>query len=160
MRRSSLLAGLALAVAVVVAAYWYWSPQVVAHRMQQAAKSSNLEVFSALADYPALRESFRAQVAAGMSRKMGDPRDNPFSALGTMLGMAVAGPLIDVLVQPETIAAAMRNGRLDPSRPIASSPEPAQAEELTWTYERDGFDIVIAYPHRRGEPADAPSPAF
>jgi hypothetical protein len=159
MKRNHLLAAFVVAFVAAVAAYWYWSPMLVVQRMQHAAEQSDVEAFSAHVDYAALRESFRAQVAAGMTRKMGDPRDNPFSAFGAMLGMAVAGPLIDVLVQPSTIAHAMRTGRLQPSLPAASAAA-ARDDDLTWTYERDGFDVVVAHPHHRGESADAPASAF
>lgn len=160
MKSTRVISTVAIAVVVAIAAYWWWSPHIVVHQMREAALRHDAEAIDAHVDYPALRESFRAQLSSSMTRKMGDPRDNPLSALGNMIGMAVAGPLVDALVQPATLAAALRSGELDPSRPAASGASEAKHDDVTWTYDRDGIDVVIARPHRRGESTDAHPIAF
>jgi hypothetical protein len=160
MKSTRVISTAVVLIVLAIAAYWWWSPHIVVHQMREAALRHDAEAIDAHVDYPALRESFRAQLSSSMTRKMGDPRDNPFSALGNMIGMAVAGPLVDALVQPATLAAALRSGELDPARPAASGASDTKGADVTWSYDRDGADVVIARAHRSGESSDAHPVAF
>ena len=105
------------AVVVIVLAiggYWWWSPVHVLHQMQAAGARGDAEGISEHVDYPALRENLRAQYAERMAHKIGEPKDNPLSALGNMIGMAFVNQLVDALVRPQALAAALATGIVKP----------------------------------------------
>jgi hypothetical protein len=153
---SKLLPAAAASIAVAVAAYWYWSPLLTVRQLQSAAQSRDAEAFNAQVDYPRLRENIKGQLSALMAEKMGKTAesDNPFAALGSMIGMAVANPLVDAMVQPETVMQAMRSGefgllkspqtRAPAPAPADGSPAP-QSSKPKWTYERQSVNQLIVY---------------
>jgi hypothetical protein len=156
MLRRNVLVGLVIAAAAVLAAYWWTSPIIVLHLMQRAGARGDTEALSAHVDYPALRESLKGQFSASMAGKIGEPNDNPLSALGTMIGMAFVNQLIDVMARPQTLASALQTGRV---RPGAASP-PDEQNRAEWDLERVDPDRVVFHPHRPGEAADAKAAAF
>jgi hypothetical protein len=149
----------ALVIALAaLAAYWWWSPVLVLHQMQRAGARGDADAISSHVDYEALRESFKGQFAAAMQSKIGAPSDNPFSALGSALGMAFVNPLIDTMVRPQTLASALQTGRVRPGASPAASQENAQ--QIVWDMDREGADRVVFHPHKAGEPADPKASAF
>lgn len=157
--RKEIIGGL-LVLAIGIAGYWWYSPVLVLHRMQDAAARSDMDGISEHADYPALRESFRAQYAASLAKHIGQPADNPLSALGNMIGMAVVNQMVDAMVRPEAIAAALETGRMEPQ---AAASAPAQGEprrKLEWDTQRQGVDRMVAHPREPGQPVDAKAPGL
>ena len=154
----------AVAAVVAVAGYWYWSPMLVVRQLQSAAQEKDAAAFNEHVDYPKLRESLKGQVDAMFADKFGESTDsnNEFAkagaALGTMIGTAIAYPIIDAMMQPETIMKAMQDGQLSPKATV-SSDAPAQStgkldnqgnaepkkEMRKWTYERKSMDNLIAF---------------
>lgn len=91
-----------------------------------------------------------------MVEKMGKSQqaDKPFSALGTMLGLALVNQFVAVMVRPEMVMQAMRNGKLGPpSKPQvgslgqepASDSKPPDSSKPKWAYERKNVNKLIAY---------------
>jgi hypothetical protein len=147
------LSALAVFLALV-AGYWYWSPYIAIHQMQSAAKSADADAFNDKVDYPKLRESLKGQFSALVAEKLGSSSDagNAFSALGNMLGLAMADKMVDAMVRPETVMRAMQNGQFRPGQkaPAADagsgSQSPAQKEEKPkWSYDRKSVDKLIAF---------------
>lgn len=154
----------AVAAVIVVAGYWYWSPFLTVRQLQSAAQKKDAAAFNEHVDYPKLRESLKGQFAAMFADKLGKPddSDNDFAkagaALGNMIGMAVANPIVDAMVQPETIMRTMQDGQLSPKIALPSDttarsvgkpdkqagPEPKD-DRLKWTYERKGVNKLVAY---------------
>lgn len=130
-----------VAIAIGIAAYWLGAPYLVVHQVREAAQARDFAKLDAHVDYDAVRESLRGQVSESLAKKMGDPKDNPLAALGSAVGMAVATPLIEVAVQPETVAASLRNGRWEPVAATAANPP---AGQVKWAYEREGLGMVVA----------------
>jgi hypothetical protein len=153
-----LIVGVALMLAALVAAYWYLSPYMAVHSMQRAADHHNADAFNDLADYPALRESIKGQISAKMSESMSQDTSNPFAALGTMIGMAMADRMIDAIVRPETVMRAMETGRL---RADAGSDQRDGSDQrkVHWSYERSSVDRLIATPKSEDGP-DIKAPSF
>lgn len=154
----------AVAAVIAVAGYWYWSPFLAVRQLQSAAQKKDAATFNEHVDYPKLRESLKGQFAAMFADKLGKPddSDNDFAkagaALGNMIGMAVANPVVDAMVQPETIMRAMQDGQLSPKaalpsdtpeRSVGKPDKQANAEpmedKLKWDYERKGVNKVVAY---------------
>ena len=122
------LAAIVLALFLGVAAYWYWSPFLALRQLQTAARNGDADEFNRHVDYPRLRESLKDQFSALVAQKLGTPHDsgNPLAALGSMIGLGLVNQLVDVMVRPETVMAAMSHGRLAQPAP-APTPAPAQA---------------------------------
>jgi hypothetical protein len=157
----------AVVVAVLaLAGYWYWSPFLAVSQLQSAAQSKDADSFNEHVDYPKVRESLKGQLSAFFAERIGKTTesDNPLSALGTMVGMAMVNQFVDAMVRPEMVMQAMRNGKLEPTiKPKSESPpqEPsgnssrAENSNSKWTYERKGTNKLIAYqidPRRPDEP--------
>lgn len=120
-----------LVVLLGVAAYWYWSPFLAVRQLQAAARNGDAEEFNRHVDYPKVRASLKDQFSALVAQKLGASQDpgNPLAALGSMIGLGLVNQLVDVMVRPETVMAAMSHGRLAQPAP-ARSPVPAPAPGL------------------------------
>lgn len=139
--KKALAVTLAIAVVMAVAAYWVAAPYVVMHQLLRAAQARDIETLDAHVDYPALRASLRSQVSSSLANKMGDPKDNPIAALGSAIGMAVANPLIEIAVQPESVAASLRSGHWEPVAATAANPPES---DVKWSYEHEGMGVLVA----------------
>ena len=170
MKKPQRLAAAALVVLVLLAGagYWYLSPFLAVRQLQAAAQRGDAEAFNAHIDYPRLRESLKPQLTALLAQRLGAPKDSgsPLSALGNVIGSSLVNPLVDTMVRPETVMAAMQNGRLgrSASEPVppapggvpadTAAPEPTKAR---WIIERQGASRVTAYavdPARPDAPPD------
>lgn len=161
MKKPQRLAAVALAVLVLLAGagYWYLSPFLAVRQLQEAAQRGDAEAFNAHIDYPRLRESLKTQLTALLAQKLGAPKDggSPLSALGNVIGSSLVNPLVDTMVRPETVMAAMQNGRLgrgasEPVPPAPPAPGSAPADnpapepnKARWIIERQGASRITAY---------------
>jgi hypothetical protein len=139
--RKALGVTVAIAIAMAVTAYWIAAPYVVMHQLQRAAQARDIDALDVHVDFPALRDSLRSQAAASLANKMGEPKDNPIAALGSAIGKAVVNPLIEIAVQPESVAASLRSGQWEPLAATAANPP---EKDVKWTYEREGLGIFVA----------------
>src|SRR5215469_12736545 len=126
--KSKSLVAVVLVLLLGVAAYWYWSPFLALRQLQTAARNGDAEEFNRHVDYPRLRESLKDQFSALVAQKLGAQKDsgNPLAALGSMIGLGLVNQLVDVMVRPETVMAAMSHGRLAQPAP-APTPAPVPA---------------------------------
>lgn len=114
----------AVAAALVVVAsgtLWYFeSPAWTLKGMKDAAQSHDADALNSYIDYPALRESLKAEL---ISRMMAEAQKDKsgFGALGMAFGSAVMGPMIDGLVSPEGMRAALLANRKKNAAPAASA---------------------------------------
>ena len=114
----------AVAAALIVIAsstLWYLeSPALTLKGMKDAAQSNDADALNAYIDYPALRESLKAEL---MARMMIEARKDKSGngALGMAIGSAVMGPMIDGLVSPAGMRAALLASRQEKSAPAASA---------------------------------------
>ena len=163
MKSRSLLAA-ALILVAAVAAYWYWSPFLAVRQLQTAAQEGDAETFNAHVDYPKVRESLKGQFSALVTQKLGaQASSNPLAALGNMIGLGLVNQLVDAMVRPETVMAAMKNGHLAkpgpaptpaphpggeaPSAGAATPPSssPAPEKKARWIIDRQGVNKMTAY---------------
>jgi hypothetical protein len=127
-----------LAVAVAVAAYWYWSPLLVVHQMKEAVRVHDVEAFNSHVDFPALRENMKDDIA-------GKPSDDALSGFGRLLG----GVVVDALVRPEAVMFVLEHGdfakkRSERHEERERGEEPASGEaKPKWVTERDGVNRYI-----------------
>lgn len=141
------LAALTL-VAGATGAYWYWSPYVALSSLQTAAKERDAERVNQYVDYPKLRESMKGQLSAKVMGDMKTLDGNPFAGLGASLGLMMVNGLVDSLVRPEVMMAAMTTGELrnqDTAASLTSAAPSADKYPARWKIERRGTDRVTAY---------------
>lgn len=140
---------------LALAAYWYWSPLLALQQLQSAAKEMDGPAFNEHVDYPRLRESVKASILG--RRAAASPGEDTGAAIGRAFGEAIAGRLIDAMVQPEVVMRMMERGKLRVS-PSSSSEdgehtgEPGQKND--WFAEREGVNTFIAYVGKAGEPKE------
>ncbi|RQQ14754.1 DUF2939 domain-containing protein [Burkholderia stagnalis] len=102
-----LIAALAVAVVATVG-YAYASPYVALGRLKSAIDARDAQAISAYVDFPALRISLKQQLTGELMRRIDAKRqDNPFAAIGALIGSALIGPLVDAYATPEGVAAVM-----------------------------------------------------
>lgn len=108
-RKQGILIGCILVGLLTLASYA--SPHWHLYRMKAAIESRDADAFSEYVDFPALRESFKGQMMAMMSKKMASPemKDNPFAALGQSMAVALINPLVDAAISPAGVIAMMEN---------------------------------------------------
>lgn len=92
--------GIAIAFTLVLASFF--SPHWTIHRMRKAIEARDYKAFATHVDFAALRDSFKAQLAAGRERPL-EARpgiEGALEALGQEIAGAVAGPMVDAVVGP------------------------------------------------------------
>lgn len=141
------LVSIIVAAVFVTAAWWYFSPYLVMLSMRSEIEARDAEAFSAHVDYPSVRESLKAQLAARVSGQASDPdkRISDAESLGKALGRALIAPMVDALVRPEVVMRAMDQGVLEPRGnpgPKGRNDGP-DAGRKAWKVEREGTDRVV-----------------
>jgi hypothetical protein len=114
----------AVAAALIIiasSALWYFeSPAWTLKGMNDAAQSHDADALNAYIDYPALRESLKAELTARMMAEAQQDKSG-FGALGAAFGSAMMGPMIDGLVSPSGMRAALLASKQADAPPAAAS---------------------------------------
>ncbi|WP_250865598.1 DUF2939 domain-containing protein [Caballeronia sp. INSB1] len=88
----------------------YASPYLTMYQMRNAMLTHDADAFSSHVDFPAMRESLRAQFMTMMHAKMAassDLKNNPFAGFGMMLGVGIVNQMIETMVTPAGVMALM-----------------------------------------------------
>ena len=100
----------AVAAALIVVAsgtLWYFeSPAWTLKGIKDAAQSHDADALNAYIDYPALRESLKSELTVRMEAEARKDKSG-FGTLGMTIGSAMMGPMIDGLVSPAGMRAAL-----------------------------------------------------
>lgn len=100
-------------LAVVLAIASYFSPHRTIYQMHGAIEKRDYASFSHFVDYPALRESFRGQMAAALQEmaSTGDPAETgPLGALARGVVTSLVTPMLDVMITPAGVIEMMNRG--------------------------------------------------
>ena len=99
---------LAAAVLIIAAtATWYFaSPIWTLHQMKAAADANDPDALNSYIDYPALREDLKTEITGRMMEEASRDRSG-FRGLGLAIGATMVGPVIDGLVTPAGMQAAL-----------------------------------------------------
>jgi hypothetical protein len=111
------------AVLIIIASstLWYFeSPVWTLKGMKDAAQSRDADALNAYIDYPALRESLKAELAARM-RSEAQKDKSDFGSFARALGAATLGPLVNILVSPDGMRAALLAKNQEDIGPAASA---------------------------------------
>ena len=149
-RSSKVFAGVVVAAALGVAAYWHFSPYHAMSQMKAAARAQDGETFNSYVDYPKLRENLKAQMTNVALSQIGGSSESNAAMQGVIVS-AFIGPLVDTLVQPEVVMKAIGKGEFDPEGEGAEDGDSSENEPI-WTVERDGFHKVLAHASDPREP--------
>lgn len=101
--------GALAAAALIIAAGGTWyvaSPGWTLHQMKAAADANDPGALNAYVDYPALREDLKAEVVGQMTAAANRDKSG-LGGIGLAIGSAMAGPVIDGLVTPAGMRAAL-----------------------------------------------------
>lgn len=155
-RRNVVYAAAALLI-LALASWFYALPYLAANSMKEAAEQNDPIRLAAYVDFPALKESLRGSFNASLAKKVISTKDsNPFEALGAVLASAVAGPIIDSLVTPESLAAIMQGERPALGIPAQDRQSALKRKFTAVTATRYiGFDSFAVEVRKEGS-ADAP----
>ncbi|MBH9537918.1 DUF2939 domain-containing protein [Novosphingopyxis sp. YJ-S2-01] len=139
--------GAAVLAAVLFGAWYFASPSYAMMQLKDAAEEGDPEELRDRIDFPAVRESMKAQMSAMMARKMAEEPSDGFAALGGALAMGMVGPMIDGLVTPEFMAAMIEKGKAEKKDSAgASEVSTEDASPVNWKIDRNGFDRFRARP--------------
>ena len=146
------IAALAAAVLIVAAGVsWYWaSPAWTLHQMKAAADANDASALNSYIDYPALREDLKAEIMSQMTAEAKKHRSR-FGGLGLAIGTAIGGPVIDGLVTPAAMRAALV-ARHDQAQ-VQGAPQPATALGIPDdpVIERRGFSEFLVASRKQPE---------
>jgi hypothetical protein len=108
-------------IAIASSALWYFeSPAWTLKGMKDAAQSHDADALNAYIDYPALRDSLKAELMARMMAEAQKDKSG-FGGLGTAFGSVMVGPMIDGLVSPAGMRAALLASTHENALPPASA---------------------------------------
>ena len=134
-----------VAVAAFLAASSYASPYWTLHQMKTAIAEKDADALSEHIDFPALRDSFKGQMMTMMNKHMASAEmaNNPFAAVGKMMGAALIDRVIDTAVSPAGVMAMMEAGKVKPgARPAPQANEQAAKESLDYSVDYRGWSKV------------------
>jgi hypothetical protein len=114
-------AAAAILIVIACGTVWYFeSPVWTLKGMKDAAQSNDADALTAYIDYPALRKSLKAELKARM-RAEAQKDKSGFGDLGRALGSVTLGPLLDVIVSPAGMRAALLANSQENMGPAASA---------------------------------------
>ncbi|WP_379678720.1 DUF2939 domain-containing protein [Massilia consociata] len=123
----------ALAAAAVVAGLLavssYASPYWRLYQLRTAVAERDAAKVAQHVDFPALRESVKAELVAqlGAGSLVPQARDNPFAAFGKAMALAVIDPVVDAVVSPAGVTAMLEAGEVRIRREPDPAPAPGRA---------------------------------
>ena len=109
-RTTGIILGL---IAVLAIGYAAASPYLAVRAMRDAAMAGDAAGVAEHVNFPAVKDSLKANLAASVMKKAGTSGDgNAMAEAGAMFAMAFMGPMIDAMVSPEGLATLMKHGAL------------------------------------------------
>jgi hypothetical protein len=129
-RKHLTIAGVVAAVAFI--GFYLASPLIAFNALKAAAKEGDPDKLERLVDFPAVRDSLKAQMLAALNKSMAaDPemRDNPFAGMAMMMVPTMVNGAIDAYVTPDGLAAMVKGQKPVPDAPSREPAEPAAPPE-------------------------------
>lgn len=104
-----------LSIALIFVAFstwFYFTPHLAVSGMKSAAEAKDAAKLSRYVNFPALKESLKADFNAKLASEVAKETDgNLFAVLGAALAAAFINPMIDALVTPESLAMMMKGDK-------------------------------------------------
>ncbi len=150
-KRKYLIAGAIVAAGLLIASY-LGSPFLAVHALKDAARKGDADKLSELVDFPAVRESMKAQLQAAMTANLqADPemQSNPFAGFAMMMIPTIINNAVDIYVTADGISAMVQGQK--PSVPTTEPNSPATPPAPTPTPKADPApvkDIETSYAYK------------
>lgn len=149
MSRSKIIIAAAVVLLIAGAGWYFASPAYSMSQLRDAAVEGDEAALEEQIDFPKVRESLKKQMRALLAAAIAKPenQENGFAQMGAMLGMAMIDPMIEGFVTPESMAAMIKQGKMQRAQAPAEAPAEEPQDELAdWTIERDGLSRFTATP--------------
>lgn len=127
--------------AALVGGWRYGSPYWTLYQMREAAADNDGAAFNAYVDYPALRESMKAELMAEARAEAEAAGTGALAEFGIRMAEAVLGPVIDAAVTEEAVSRAFtaKDRAEEWKLPVIGGKGDAMP-----TIDRDGFSTFTA----------------
>jgi hypothetical protein len=123
--------------------------------MRKAAENKDWVALSDYVDYPALRESLKANISAMTAKEVAKSKEGgAFEALGAALAAAMINHLVDALVTPEAVAILMKGE----SPQVDESGSPAPTKPTSETETSMGYEGLNRFVVRAKEKGSSEDP--
>lgn len=145
MFKTNAAATTAVALLLAASAAWYFgSPAWTLREMKAAADANDVDALNAYIDYPAVRENLKAELTAQMLTKSQKDKSG-LGGLGMAIGSALIGPIIDELISPAGMRAALiAKSNQEPSSAVAGSAKALQLPQNPVIERRSFSEFVVA----------------
>jgi hypothetical protein len=156
--KKSLIVGVAVGALALFGIAWAAAPVLTAKALVRAAKAGDERKVEAMVDFPALRESLKAELNAELAARMSrDPRlaDSGLGGLGMMLAPMILSGAVDAVVTPQVVTRMVTTAEApDPNR--RSGPEPmgekAKGKDIHQSWGYRGFNQFAVTLTERSRP--------
>ena len=123
--RKGWIVGAVVALLVAAGVWYYASPAWTLRSMASAAQDGDADKLGSYIDFPKVRESAKSQIKAQAVQEMQGAQG--FEALGMMMAMSMADPMIDAMISPEALRVAFARRADDGAEPVKTAPAMAGA---------------------------------
>jgi hypothetical protein len=129
----------------------YASPYLTLYQMYQSVKSSDFQGVASHVDFPALRDSVKANVQMMISQET-TQQDNPLlGLLGKIIGGVVLDPVVDAVVTPEGVAALLEGQQLQIGRGNHQAKFSQKADSVEVKPHYESFNQFVVSVKPKGE---------
>lgn len=131
----------AAALLAMLGIWFYMTPYQAYSAMAKAAENRDVTTLANYVNFPALKESVKANLGAKFSARVAQGDGDPAAALGAAFASALINPMVEAMITPDSLTAMIRNG-VPPSGDAAGGA--AAAESRTETIKGyEGFNRFV-----------------
>ncbi len=116
-------------ITAVIGTIFYFTPHIAVYNMRKAIENKDMDAFSSYVNYPSLRESFKALLAAPMAAVMKDNSGNPFAFLGNAMASAMMNSMIEAYTTPESVSEMIKGIKPDSDKSRTGLTSKAEVKE-------------------------------
>ncbi|RKQ60809.1 hypothetical protein C8E02_0564 [Vogesella indigofera] len=150
---NKLKGSLALA-AIAVSGWFYYTPYMAVHGMQDAVQERNATKLASYVDFPVVKENLKAELNGQMLQKL---QGNPFAAVGVVFAGALVNAMVDAIVSPQGLAMMMQGEKPLPAATAEATDsnmqkQPNEADKVEFKMGYDGLSQFTVKVYQRDKP--------
>jgi type II secretion system protein G len=136
-----------LVAGVVVAAWMYFQPYLVVSHIKHSLNQGDADALSRDIDFPTLRSNLKDQLNYLVTTQaVTGTKDNPFSALGAMIGGSLVNNVIDAYVTPYGLSQLLTDKlQFSTDKSQQTTPVDKQALDRTFKAASSGYDSLSRF---------------
>jgi hypothetical protein len=133
----------------VLGIWFYLTPYQAYSGMTKAAENRDAIALANYVNFPALKESVKANLNAEFSAEIArQSAGDPAAALGAAFASALINPMVEALITPDSLTTMVRNGVPPSADATAEAAAPESQTETTKGYE--GFNRFVVKVRQQG----------